>query len=168
MDNRVAGWVAINALRKVADNSKYDIYYAATVQEEVGCRGAGTSAFGIEPDIGIAIDTTLCCDTPGIEEYEAVTRFGQGVAVKVMDAGSISDRSLVEEFVAVAKAKKIPHQLEVLPLGATDAATVQRAGIGRRTITLSIPTRYVHTVTESVHKKDLKAAVDLLAAWLTK
>jgi endoglucanase len=167
MDNRVASWVAINALRKVAKKNTYDIYYAATVQEEVGCRGAGVSAFGIEPDIGIAIDTTLACDTPGIEKSDAITELGKGVAVKVMDSGSISDRSLVEEFIALAEKKKIPHQLEILPLGSTDASSMQRAGIGRRAITLSIPTRYIHTVTETSHKKDMAAAVDLLAAWLT-
>ena len=166
LDNRVASWVAINALRKVGKKSRYDIYYAATVQEEVGCRGAGTSAFGIEPDVGIAIDTTLACDTPGIDKTDAITELGKGVAIKVMDSGSISHRGLLDEFVAVAEKKKIPHQLEILPLGGTDASTMQRAGIGRRTITLSIPTRYVHTVTEAAHKADLNAAVDLLAAWL--
>jgi endoglucanase len=167
IDNRAASWVAINALRKLGKRSKYDIYYAATVQEEVGCRGAGPTAFGIEPDIGIAIDTTLCCDTPGIDKTESITTFGNGVAIKVMDAGSISHRGLLDEFVNLAKKKKIPHQLEILPLGSTDASTIQRAGIGRKTITISLPTRYIHTVTESVHKKDLDAAVNLLAAWLS-
>lgn len=168
LDNRVASWVAINALKKVGNRSAYDIYYVATVQEEVGCRGAGTSAFGIEPDIGIAIDTTLACDTPGIDPSESITKLGEGVALKVMDGGSISHRGLLDEFIQVAESSRITYQLEILPLGATDAATVQRAGVGRRTITLSVPTRYVHTITESVHKKDLEAAVNLLAAWLTK
>jgi len=166
LDNRVASWVAINALRKVGGRSACEIFFVATVQEEVGCRGAGPGAFGIEPDVGIALDTTLACDTPGVAEDEAVTRLGQGVAIKVMDAASISHRELVDEFVNLAEKKKIKHQLEVLPLGGTDAATVQRAGAGRRTITLSVPTRYIHTVTEAVHRADLKAAVNLLAAWL--
>lgn len=167
MDNRVATWVAINALRKVARRSAYDIYFVATVQEEVGCRGAGPSAFGVEPDIGIALDTTLACDTPGVGEEEAVSRLGEGVALKVMDGMSISHRGLLDEFLDQAKKKKIKHQLEVLPLGGTDAAPLQRTGAGRKTVTLSVPTRYVHTVTESVHQEDLGAAVDLLAAWLT-
>lgn len=167
MDNRVASWVAINALRKVGQKSRYDVYYAATVQEEVGCRGAGVSAFGIEPDVGIAIDTTLACDTPGIDPTDSVSQLGQGVALKVMDSGSISHRGLLDEFIALAEKHKVPHQLEILPRGATDASSVQRAGIGRKTITLSIPTRYIHTVTETVHKRDLAAAVNLLAAWLT-
>lgn len=166
LDNRAASWVAINALRKVGAKSRYDIYYAATVQEEVGCRGAGPTAYGIEPDIGIAIDTTLACDTPGIDKSEAITELGKGVALKVMDAGSISDRGLLDEFIGLADKKKIAYQLEVLPLGSTDASTIQRTSVGRRTITLSIPTRYIHTVTEAAHKKDLQAAVDLLAAWL--
>jgi tetrahedral aminopeptidase len=166
LDNRAATWVAINAIRKVGNKSPYDIYYAATVQEEVGCRGAGPTAFGIEPDVGIALDTTLCCDVPGIEKNEVITNFGKGVALKIMDGRSISHRGLVDEFVAVAEKKKIPYQLEVLPLGGTDAGSIQQAGIGRKTITLSLPTRYIHTITEAEHKKDLQAAINLLAAWL--
>ncbi len=167
MDNRVASWVAINAIRKAGSRSSYEIYYLATVQEEVGLRGAGPGVFGIDPAIGIAVDTTLACDTPGIDAAESITRLGAGVALKVMDGGSISDRGLLDEFIALAGRRKIPYQLEVLPLGSTDAAMVQRTGLGRKAMTLSVPTRYVHTVCETVHRKDLQAAVDLLAAWLT-
>jgi endoglucanase len=167
MDNRIATWVAVNAMRKVGKRSPYDIYFVATVQEEVGCRGAATSAFDVQADVGIALDTTLACDTPGISDHEAVTTLGKGVGIKIMDGMSISHRGLVDEFIALADKKKIKYQLEVLPLGGTDAASVQRAGSGRRTITLSLPTRYIHTVTEAVHRDDLNAAVSLLAAWLT-
>ena len=167
MDNRVALWVGINAVKKAAAKLKYDTYFVACVQEEVGLRGAATSAFAIAPDIGIAIDTTLACDTPGISKDDAVTEWGKGVAIKVMDSASISHRGLFEEFSAIAKKKKIMHQFEVLPRGGTDAGAVQRAGIGAKAITLSIPTRYIHTVTETINKNDARAAVDLLAAWLT-
>lgn len=168
MDNRVASWVAINAVRQVAEDSRYDIYFVATVQEEVGCRGAGPSTYGIDPDIAIALDTTLACDTPGVSEEESPSRMGAGVAIKIMDRGSISDRRLLDEFVAVAQKNRITYQLEVLTGGATDASSMQRTGKGYRTITLSIPTRYIHTVTESVHEKDLQAIVELLSAWLAK
>jgi tetrahedral aminopeptidase len=166
MDNRIASWVAINAIRKIGDASAYDICFVATVQEEVGCRGAGPSTFGIDPDIAIALDTTLACDTPGVTEEENPSKMGAGVAIKIMDRGSISDRGLIDDFVALAEKGKIPYQLEVLTGGATDASSMQRTRHGYRTITISIPTRYVHTITESVHEKDLKASVDLLAAWL--
>ncbi|MFN0136695.1 MAG: M42 family metallopeptidase [Phycisphaerae bacterium] len=167
MDNRIASWVAINAIRKAGANLKYDVCFAACVQEEVGLRGAGTAAYGIQPDIGIAIDVTLACDTPGVNEDERITTFGGGAAIKVMDSASISHRGLFEEFVRIARDKKIQHQLEVLPRGGTDAGAIQRSRAGNKSITLSVPTRYIHTVTESVHRKDAKAAVDLLAAYLS-
>jgi endoglucanase len=186
MDNRVALWVAIHAVRRVlgvergperklgrsgrqhsrAAGSPYDIYFVACTQEEVGLRGAATAAYGVDPDVGIAVDTTLCCDTPGVGKDEAVTEFGKGVGIKLMDGASISHRGLFDEFVALARKHKIPFQREILPRGGTDAGAVQRARAGSRTIALSIPTRYIHTVTETIHRKDALAAVDLLAAWL--
>lgn len=166
MDNRVATWVAINAIRKVGAKSPYDIYYAGTVQEEVGLRGAGTIAYDVNPDVGLAIDVTLSCDIPGVDKTDSITSLGKGVALKVMDAASISHRGLLDEFISLAEKKKIAYQLELLPMGGTDAGTVQRAGAGRRTLTISIPMRYGHTVVETVHRKDLDAAVNLLAAWL--
>ncbi len=167
MDNRIAVWTGISALRRTGANLRYDTYFVACVQEEVGLRGAAPAAYGINPDIGIAIDSTLCCDTPGTSKDDAVTEFGQGVAIKVMDGASISHRGLFEEFVRLALRSKIPFQREVLPRGGTDAGAVQRARAGTKAITISVPTRYVHTVTEAVHRKDARAAVDLLTAWLS-
>lgn len=166
MDNRVATFVAINAIRAAKGKSPFEIYYVGAAQEEVGCRGAGPAAFGIAPDDGIAIDTTLACDTPGVSADLAVTCMGKGVALKVMDGMSISTRSLFDEFAAKAKKHKIPYQIEILPQGGTDAATIQRSGASKRVFTLSVPTRYVHTTTESIHRKDLKASIDLLGRWL--
>ncbi|MFW6145888.1 MAG: M42 family metallopeptidase [Planctomycetota bacterium] len=167
MDNRVATFVALSALRKIAKSgSPHEICYVGTVQEEVGLRGAGPATFGLEPDIAIAIDVTLACDTPGVPDEEVVCTFGGGAAIKIMDHASISDRQLVDEFIALAEAKKITHQLEILPLGGTDAAAMQRTMRGHRTLTLSVPCRYIHTATESVHKQDVKATVALLATYL--
>lgn len=183
MDDRVSLWAGINAVRKACglgwlgaepakkpaaavNRLKHDVYFVACVQEEVGLRGATTAAFGVEPDVGIAIDVTLACDTPGVPSDQAVTELGKGVAIKVMDSSSISHRGLFEEFVTVAEKRKIPHQREILPRGGTDAGAVQRARSGSRAITLSIPTRYIHTVTETIKKKDAIATVDLLAEWL--
>jgi putative aminopeptidase FrvX len=169
LDNRVAAFVAVEAMKKLKETHKepkYDVILAATVQEEVGCRGAGPAAYTAEPDIAIAIDTTLAVDTPGVPEDERVTKQGDGVALTVMDSLTISDRSLINEFEALAKKREIPYQLSILPRGGTDAGPMQRARGGYRTMTLSIPTRYIHTVTECIHKRDLQAAIDLLAAWL--
>ena len=169
LDNRVAAFVAVEAVRKLKDarkEPKYEVILAATVQEEVGCRGAGPAAYTAEPHVAVAIDTTLAVDTPGVPEDERVTRQGDGCALTIMDSLTISDRSLIDEFEAVAKRRDIPYQFSILPRGGTDAGPMQRARGGYRTMTLSIPTRYIHTVTESIHKRDLQAAIDLLAAWL--
>ncbi len=156
----------IEALR-AARNPVATIVAVATVQEEVGLRGAQTAAFGVQPDIGVALDVTLAVDIPGdTEEHEAVTRLGQGTAIKLMDGSSISDSRLVRQFRAIAQRESIPHQLEILPRGGTDAGAMQRSQAGVPAITLSIPTRYVHTVNETAHERDIQASVDLLARYL--
>ena len=165
MDNRVAAWVVIEAAKKVK-TPKFELILAATVQEEVGLRGAAPAAYACEPDYAIALDTTLCVDTPGVPDEERVTKQGDGVAIKIMDSASIADRSLVDSFLAVAEKRDIPHQLSVLPRGGTDAAAMQRVRAGIRAATLAVPTRYIHTVTETIHKRDLQSAIDLIAAWL--
>jgi endoglucanase len=165
LDNRVAAFVAIEAVKKAA-HCKYEVVLAATVQEEVGCRGAGPAAYACQPDIAIAIDTTLCVDTPGVPEDERVTKQGDGAGLTVMDSLTISDRGMIDEFEAVAKKREIPYQLSILPKGGTDAGPMQRSRGGLRTMTLSVPTRYIHTVTECIHKRDLQSAIDLLGAWL--
>ena len=134
----------------------------------MGLRGAGTAAFQIEPDVGIALDTTLCVDTPGVPEDQSVTRQGSGAALTVMDSASIADLELLEGFEQVARKQKIKTQRSILPRGGTDAGAVQRAGPGTRTFTLSCPTRYIHSVTEMVHRADLEACRDLLTAWLSQ
>ncbi|MCG3178047.1 MAG: putative aminopeptidase YsdC [Phycisphaerae bacterium] len=167
MDNRIATWVAVNAVRKLEGKShSCRIVYVAAAQEEVGLRGASAVVHAVKPDIGIAIDVTIAADTPGVEGARQVTRLGEGVALKVMDSASITHRGLLDEWIAIARKKKIKHQLEVLPRGGTDAGAIQRAAGSVKTGTISVPCRYVHTVTETVHRKDLKAAVDLLAAYL--
>lgn len=167
MDDRASAFVLIEALRRLAGKKiPFDLYAVFTTQEEVGLRGALTSAYGIEPDIGIALDITLAIDIPEIKEHLSVSEMGKGVGIKVMDSSMISHRSLVKEFVALAKKKKIPYQMEVLPLGGTDAGAIQRSRAGVPSITLSIPTRYVHTVVEAVHLDDVEATTALLTAYL--
>ena len=171
LDNRIACWIAIEAMRKLVDDGgrhACDIHCVFTVQEEVGLRGALTSAYAIKPDIGVAIDTTLCVDTPGVPEDQRVTEQGAGAAITVMDSASIADLALLEEFERVAREQGIKHQRSILGRGGTDAGAIQRAGVGVRSFTLSCPTRYIHTVTEMIHQTDMDACRDLLAAYLAQ
>ena len=170
MDNRVACWTGIRVLERLAqvEDLGHDVCVCFTVQEEIGVRGATVGAFEVDPDIGIAVDVTLAVDLPGVADEEQITRLGQGVAIKIMDSYSVSDRSLVDAFIDVAEANDIKHQLEILPMGGTDAGALQRSRSGARAITISVPCRYVHTVTETIHKADLQAGVDLIVAYITR
>ena len=114
----------------------------------------------------MALDTTLAVDLPGVPEYEQVTRLGEGAAIKLLDASSISHPGLVAHLKALAKKRKIKYQMEILPLGGTDAGAMQRVRAGVPVATISVPTRYIHSSVELVDKKDLKGGVDLLTAFV--
>jgi tetrahedral aminopeptidase len=136
------------------------------VQEEVGLRGAGTAAYHLEPHIGVALDVTLALDIPGRSPEEHVARLGGGAAIKIMDSSVICHPRLVSPLRAIARREEIPHQMEILPRGGTDAGAIQRSRGGVASVTLSVPTRYVHTVNEMVHVSDLDASITLLARYL--
>ena len=169
LDDRVGVFVMLEALRTIgrhAPGNEVEVVAVATVQEEVGLRGATTAAFHVEPDVGIALDVTLAMDIPGSEEQDHICKLGKGVGIKVMDSSSISDPRLVRHFKELAQREQIPFQMEVLPRGGTDAGAIQRARLGVPAITLSVPTRYVHTPNEMVSETDVEAAVSLLARYL--
>lgn len=165
LDDRTGCWILIESLRRLK-SPQVNIAAVFSTQEEVGLRGAVASSFSQEPDIGIALDTTLAVDTPGTPEHLSVTRLGEGVAIKVSDSSAISNGWLVDAMSELAEENGIAHQFEVLPRGGTDAGAIQRSRGGVASITLSTPSRYVHTVTEMVAKRDLEAAVALLVRFL--
>jgi tetrahedral aminopeptidase len=163
LDDRSGCWILLETLRRVKTPA-VDVHAVFTVQEEVGLRGATTGAFRVTPDLAVALDTTLALDTPGIPEDSRITELGKGAAIKVMDHRSISSRWLVDALIAIAEQHGVSYQLEVLPMGGTDASAMQLARAGAPAVTISTPSRYVHTVTEMVSKADLESAVALLSA----
>jgi endoglucanase len=169
LDNRVACWLGIEAIRALAESGAEhacEIHVAFTTQEEVGLRGARTAAFAVLPDIGLGIDTTLACDTPGVPENEMVTAQGKGVGLTIKDGSFIADFDLVEEIEALAKKEEIPVQRSILAAGGQDAAAAQQAAAGARAVGIVVGTRYIHTVAEMIEKSDLKAALDIIVAYL--
>lgn len=165
MDDRVAVYIMIEAV-KAAKDLGVELHAVATVQEEIGLRGAAASGSAIAPDICVAIDITLANDIPGIPEQDSVTRLGQGAAIKVLDSSLICHPKVVKHFRTLAEQHEIKYQLEVLSAGGTDAGAVQRLHGGIPSFTLSIPTRYVHTVNETVHRDDVDACVELLTKYI--
>lgn len=167
LDDRLSVFVMIEALRLLQNTPiQATIMAVATTQEEVGLRGAITSAYALQPDIGIALDVTLAVDFAGASESERVTQLGGGTAIKIADSSLLCHPKLVRHFRDVAQAKNIKYQLELLPRGGTDAGGIQRSRGGVPSFTLSIPTRYIHTVNEMAHVDDIQASIELLAAYL--
>ena len=159
MDDRIGCAVLIETLRRLK-KSPHDLYFVFSVQEEVGLIGARTSAYGIEPDLAIAVDVTLTGDTP--EAKPMAVGLGQGPAAKVQDGGMIAHPEVRDLMVKCAEEAGIPYQMEVLEGGTTDAAAMQLVHAGVPSGCISVPCRYVHSPSEMVDEGDVEDSVRLL------
>jgi tetrahedral aminopeptidase len=167
MDDRVSVAILIETLRRVSGDNPplHEISFVFSVQEEVGVRGATTAAFGLDPDIGLAVDVTGTGDTP--KGFKMEVKLGEGPAVKVRDGGMLADPRIVDWMVQTAEAAGIPYQMEILERGSTDARAMQLSRAGVPAGCLSIPCRYIHSPSEMVDMKDVENAVSLLVELVT-
>ncbi len=163
LDDRIGCAITIEAMRRLAAGNGLpnEVYFVFTVQEEVGVRGARPAAFGLSPDLGVAVDITPCPDTPRSTIKMAV-ELGKGAAIKVYDRGLVVPPAVKNMMITRAEAADIPYQLELLPMGSTDASGISLSGTGVPSGCISIPTRYSHTVSETVDMNDVQACVNLL------
>jgi len=159
MDDRVGCAVMVEALRRL-QNSPHDIYAVFTTQEEVGLRGARTSAYGIDPEFGLAFDVTGVGDTPKINNNLNM-KLGAGAAIKVKDASVVVPPRVKDLLVKTARDNGISYQLEVLVAGGTDTASIQLTRSGVPAGCISVPTRYIHTPVETLELADVEASVQL-------
>ena len=164
-DDRIGCAVLIQVMRDLKE-TPHDVYFVFSVQEEVGLRGATTSTYGIQPDLGISVDVTRTGDTP--EAHPMAVSLGAGPAIKVKDGRMLAHPAVKDLLVRTAEELGIPYQLEVLERGTTDAAAIQISREGVPAGCLSIPCRYVHTPSEMVDYNDVANAVKLLVAVLSK
>ncbi len=163
MDDRAGVAVAIETLRRLKPGPD-EVYFVFTVQEEVGVRGATVSAYGVDPEIGIAIDVTPAGDTPNPIRRDIA--LGKGPAIKVKDHLMLSDPKVVEWMERTAQQAGIPTQREVLTGGSTDARAIQISRAGVPAGGLVLPCRYVHSPSEMIDYDDVENAVKLLTALL--
>jgi len=163
MDDRSACALLVSLMQDLPACADTVIAVFST-QEEVGYRGSTTAAFSVAPDEGIALDVTLCGDQP--EDRKLAIDLGEGPAIKIMDARSISNPALVDRLFAAAKRAKVACQREVLPYGGTDAAAMQLSRGGTPVCTVSIPCRNVHSACEIVDLRDIEGAKKVLLAYL--
>jgi putative aminopeptidase FrvX len=164
LDNRIGAWVVAEALRRVAERRPGAAVFAvATVQEEIGLRGARTSAFDIDPQIGIAVDVTFATDYPSMDKrrVSALTLGGGPTVLR----GANANRKLADHLIDRAEAEKISVQLEASPGGTgTDANAMQISRAGMVTGIVGVPLRYMHTPCEIISLHDADGAAELLAA----
>jgi endoglucanase len=163
LDDRVGCYVAIESIKQIK-NPKNDLYFVFTVQEEVGLRGAKTSAYRIDPEIGIALDVTGSRDTPKAKTF--AIGLNKGTAIKVKDNSILTHPKLRQYMINIAKENNIPYQLEVLEYGGTDSGSIHLTKEGIPTGAISIPTRYVHSTIEMASKNDIMNSIELLTKLL--
>jgi putative aminopeptidase FrvX len=172
VDDRSGCAVMIETMRRLGEREiAATVVAVASVQEELGLRGAGPAAFRVQPDVAIALDVTLAGDTPATEFRQLPIRLGGGPAIKYFDwapaatIGSAVPRRLTQRLEQAAERAKVPFQREVLLGGATDAGSIALAGAGTLTGCVSIPSRHIHSAVGVVHLGDMEQCVDLLLAF---
>ncbi len=164
LDNRVSCAVLLKVLEQLK-TSRYDLYFVFTVQEELGLRGAKTAAYGIDPDLAIAVDVTGAYDYLGAPKAGSAV-LGGGAAIKVMDSSVICHPELVEQFSLLANQRNIKAQMDVLTRGGTDAGVIHQSRRGVKTGGISIPCRFAHTPTSVADMSDVEACIDILSAFI--
>jgi endoglucanase len=166
-DDRVGCAVMIEAMKRLG-KTECTLYAVGTVQEEVGLRGATTAAFGIYPDVGIALDVTVAGDVPGVREIEAPIKLRKGPSIEIADMGLIAHPKVVRLLIDAAEENKIPYQLETGLPGSTDAARISLTREGVPSGVISIPTRYIHSPSSLLDLEDAGKAVKLTVAAVQK
>lgn len=166
MDNKTGLWTVIEAIRRAAKQSlRVGVYAVSTVAEEIGLRGAQTSAFGVDPHIGIAVDVTHATDCPTIDKrQQGDIALGNG---PVIFRGPNMNPVVTERLIRTAKDNMIAHQLSASGRAVpNDANALQLNRAGVATGLVSLPNRYMHSAVEMVSLEDLDRAADLLAAFV--
>jgi len=173
VDDRAGCAVGVEVMRCLAGRSvEATVCATFAVQEELGIRGAGPAGFQVKPDVALAIDVTLCGDTPGVEFGRVPIRLGAGPAIKYFDwapgalIGSAVPRRLTDRLERAAADAGVAYQREVLLGGATDAWGIALSGAGVLAGCVSLPSRYIHSAVGCVHLDDLEGAVELILAFV--
>ena len=159
-DDRVGCLCVLEAARNTTSRAN-DTYFVFTVQEEVGCRGARPATFRIAPDYGVALDVTDTGDYYGADPM--AVKLGGGAAIKLKDRSVLCDMAFVEQLKEIAGQAEIPYQLEIMLIGGTDTCEMQTASGGAIVSGISIPTRYTHTMCETMDVRDVEACAVLAA-----
>ena len=170
-DDRVGLGVMLEAMKRIQQRGVQlpsTIYLVATVQEEIGLRGAATSVPLVNPDLGISIEAGVSADYPGARPEQAQERLGGGPGIFLLDSSMLPNTKLRDFFFKVAEAEGITLQADVLTGYGQDGAEIQTFDTGRPALNMTVPTRYLHSHTGIIDRRDFEGAVELLVAVLTR
>lgn len=168
-DNRIGCAIAIDVLKQLKDEDHPNIVYGVgTIQEEVGLRGAKTSANLIQPDIGFGVDVGIAGDTPGIADHEADSKLGDGPQIILYDSSMISHKGVRDFVVKTAEENDIPFQYSSIAAGGTDSGAIHLTANGVPSLSITIATRYIHSHAAILHRDDYENAVKLIVAAIKK
>jgi putative aminopeptidase FrvX len=167
VDDRAGCAVLVEVMNRLAEKEIVPtVYGVATVQEEVGIRGAGPAGFTVQPDVALSIDVTLSGGTPGMEDKDIPVKMGKGTSVTFYDGGLAVPRKLAKHLAKIAEDNNIPYQRDVLLKGATDGKAISLSGRGVLTGTVSVPSRYIHSGVGCVHLDDVEHSISLIVAFI--
>ncbi|MBP1968850.1 putative aminopeptidase FrvX [Virgibacillus natechei] len=162
-DNRIGIAIAIEVLKQLKGvNHPNIVYGVGTIQEEVGLRGARTSAHAIEPDVGFGVDVGIAGDTPGISDKDADSKLGDGPQIILYDASMISHKGVRDFVVNTADEHDIPYQYASIAAGGTDSGAIHLTANGVPSLSITIATRYIHSHAAILHRDDFENAVKLI------
>jgi len=168
-DDRIGCALFIDVIRSFAsDEHPNTIYGVGTVQEEVGLRGARTSAWMVQPDVGIALEVGIASDVPGGKKEDSQEMVGKGPAILLYDSSMIPNLKLRDLFIDTAKEQNIPFQVDVMERGGTDAGSIHVTMKGVPSIVIGVPCRYIHSHSGIIHRDDYDNTVKLLIAIIKK
>lgn len=161
LDDRVGCYILLKVMEEIKD-SKNDLYFVFTSQEETGMRGAKTATYTIMPDYGIAVDVTGSCDTPGQRKTDVV--LGSGAAISNKDAFVVCDHGVIKTLQKLAEDNSVPYTNVVKDGGGNDSGAIALTGGGVKAGSVSVPLRYMHSPSELVKKSDIDACIKLVLA----
>ncbi|ALX48317.1 M42 family metallopeptidase [Lentibacillus amyloliquefaciens] len=168
-DNRIGCAIAIEVLKQLKGEKHPNIVYGVgTTQEEVGLRGARTSAHAIGPDIGFGVDVGIAGDMPGVSDKDADSKLGKGPQIIIYDASMVPNKGVRDLVVDTADEQKIPYQFASMAGGGTDSGSIHLTADGVPSLSITIATRYIHTHAAILHRDDFENAVKLIVATIKK
>ena len=166
-DDRIGVGMFLEVAKALKDEDlDATVYFAGTVQEEVGLRGAKTVSQMVQPDIAFALDVYPCNDNPN--DSKSDFQLGKGIGISIMDTSSISHVGLIHVLEDIGDECGYPYQPILINRGGTDAGEMHKAGSGMPTVSICVPNRYVHTCRSMIHKKDYQSGIDILVEFIKR